>query len=83
MESSWGRNVAALGLAHTNATLAARFLANPDVILTNGSTTGKDRFAVWFTSSDMSFPWLETSTAKTPLLGNFPYGQAVEPVELL
>lgn len=83
MDHSWGRAVTELGLAHTGATLAARRLGFPQLVLTNASA-GPAGYWGW----NMSFP--DAGFAYVPftyhyLAGHphFPGGWEVDPDEPL
>lgn len=80
MDHKWGRNVLALGMVSTGATLAARYVGLPHAILTNapGLGAGNTR-QLWFTSADTQTRWEVHSVGFPASLGNFPYGEPVEP----
>jgi len=73
LDHKWGRNVLKYGVGNTGATLAACFLAAPNVILTNApADTVADSVKMWFRSADPHGPY----GASTLGIGDmhFPYG---------
>lgn len=83
MESSWGRAVSETGLGATGATLAARFLAFPLIVLTNGRDPLSTGIQLWFTRADTLAPFMVSHLGVGSL--HFPYGleELVEPFVVL
>ena len=79
MEHKWGRNVSEYGVGSLGATLAARLLGEPHVIVTNNQDVPTHVFcvveALLFPDSPFGYAYL----GKVPGHPNFPYGLPVEP----
>lgn len=79
MESSWGRNVRFYGVGAAGATLAARFLVAPNVILTNGRDKTNPALVLAWQLPDLVTQEMIPGGINVTGLGNFPYGFDVEP----
>ncbi len=79
MESNWGRNCADLGLQDIGASLCARWLFDPDVIITNADAIWETGlFSVWHLPDMVTDHYVGSTGSGTPHT-NFPYGIPVEP----
>lgn len=79
MDHKWGRDVLELGMVSTGATLAARYVTQPHIVLTNAPGFAGGTRQLWFTHPNTDLPWVVHSVGFPPGLGNFPYGEPVEP----
>jgi len=78
LDHNWGRTISEMGLGGTGATLAARFLDFPYIVLTNARDASGVHVQLWYTALDTELPWL---MVPYPTFGmNFPYiyGSLVE-----
>lgn len=68
------------GLGSTGATLAARYPAQPHIILTNAPGFAGNTKQMWFIPpANSQLRWEVFSVGFPAILGNFPYGEPVEP----
>jgi hypothetical protein len=79
LDHKWGRNVLDLGLGSTGATICSRYPATPQFVLTNAPGFAGGTKQLWIISLDTDAPWEVHSVGFPPSLGNFPYGEPVEP----
>lgn len=79
MDHEWGRNVTELGVGGTGATLAARRLGFPNIILTNapGPVPGSRQAFLFYPDTD--FPMTDAYYYYLGGATSFPGGWAVEP----
>jgi len=80
LDHNWGRTIWDMGLAAAGATLAARDLTYPWIVLTNAPSPGHPDRTLWFITrmtSDLAFDTFDNLTFGLP----FPYiyGGLVEP----
>jgi len=80
LEHSWGRAVQETGLVGVGATLAARFLVNPLIVLTNAPAPNLlNNVQLWFTRADTLAGYSRSELGIGGM--HFPYGldDLVEP----
>lgn len=79
MENSWGRNVQDYGLGDIGATVCARWLFDPNVIITNADHIWETGiFALWHLPDMVTDHYVSSTGSGIPHT-NFPYGIPVEP----
>jgi len=78
LDHNWGRTVSDMGLSGTGATLAARFLGFPYIVLTNARNAGLGQVQLWYTALDTELAWLMVPYPTFGLHFPYIYGDLVE-----
>jgi len=79
LESNWGRNVADLGLGSLGASLCARWLFDPNVIISNADHVWETGIFLQPILPNLASDPIALSTGFGLPQTNFPYGIPVEP----
>lgn len=79
MAHRWGQNVWDFGLGYVGATICSRFLAAPQLVLTNARVPDAPHLALAITLPNLADDPYLFGAIDTTGRGNFPYGYDVQP----